>query len=152
MSAQANIVAYDGAATPVQHTFVPASNGRTALADEFAAFWREVTASVPTEAQGTVETYVRKLKSGTYRVTLAVSIPVMESIGAQNAAGYTAPPKVAYVNTMQVVGYFSPRSTLADRQLVRQLVRNILDNTITSTTVSGAGVAYESFGALIVPS
>ncbi len=152
MSAQANIVAFDGAATPASHTFVPARNSFPAGLEEDIAFWREAVSTLPTIAQGSVTTKLKRLKSGVYRVSLTVAIPVMESISGQNAAGYTAAPKVAYTNTMVATGYFHERSTIAERRLVRQMLTNVLGNVSTSVDASTTGVASELFDSLITAS
>jgi hypothetical protein len=83
------------------------------------------------------------LKSGTIREELRVEVPVMESVSGQNAAGYTASPKVAYVNSIAMVGYFDPRATPAERRLIRQMLVNIGNNITTSVAAATAGIASE---------
>jgi len=92
------------------------------------------------------------MKSGVYRVAISVTVPVMESIAGQNAAGYTAAPKVAYINTIQVIGYFHERSTIAERRLVRQLASNILGSIATSVAPVTTGPMPELIDQLIIPS
>ncbi len=149
MSAIANIVAFDGASTPVSHTFYPISVVREG--DEVTATWREQNSAVPVYAQGVVTMKIKRLPSGTYRVSQRVELPVMESISGQNAAGYTAAPKVAYVDTMESVGYFSERSTITGHRTVRQLGINILGNISTSVTPATSGPAPELFDLLVAP-
>jgi len=152
MSAQANIVAFDGAATPATHTFVPIAALADPKSGDLTAAWRESLASVPAYAQISVKTTERKLKSGVYRVALIVEVPVMEAVGAQNAAGYTAAPKVAYINTMQFVGFFHERSTIAERRLARQLAINIAGSVSTSVAPVATGVVPELVDQLITAS
>ena len=106
MSAQANIVIFDGAATPVSHTFIPLGSSVDPILGKVAA-WREVLASVPLYANASLQTTIKRLKSGIQRHELRFQVPVMESISGQNAAGYTAAPKVAYVNVGGAVFYFN---------------------------------------------
>lgn len=151
MSAQANIVAFDGAATPVSHTFVPA-NSIAGNDGELLASWREALSTVPTYAQISVKTSQKRLKSGVYRVATTVEVPVMEAVNGQNAAGYTAAPKVAYTNTFQLVGFFHERSTVAERRLVRQLALNIGGSIATSVAPVTTGAVPELVDQLITAS
>jgi len=141
MSAQANIVAFDGAATPVSHTLVPVRNSEVNGVTQ--AEWRENITTIPVKANVRVSTTMQTLKNGIIRVMTRCEVPVMEAVSGQNAAGYTAAPKVAYVNTVDVVGYFSERSTAAERKLARQLAVNIAGNISTTVTPSTAGVVKE---------
>lgn len=142
MSAQTNIVAFDGASTPVSHTLLPISSAR-AEDGSLEASWREGLVSLPLAAQIRCATRQRKLKSGLTQVSLTVTVPVMESVSGVNAAGYTAAPKVAYENTMVINGYFSERASIAERRLVRQLALNIAGGIATSVTPVATGPAAE---------
>lgn len=145
----ANIIAFDGAATPVAHTLTPISVTREK--EKVTATWRENTASVPTYAQVTTTMSVERLKSGVYRVESRTVVPVMESVSGQNAAGYTAAPKVAYENTFVSVGYFHERSDIAGRRLVRQLGVNIANGVSTSVAAVTTGPMPELFDLLVSP-
>jgi len=157
MSQQSNIVAFDGATTPVSHTFVPVGNrsellpGKKAVR-EFLAEWREAVLALPLAAQATVRTSSRKLPSGVHRVALIVSVPTMEAVNGQNSAGYTAAPKVAFDDTIHIVGYFDPRSTIESRRRVRQLSANILNGVSTSVAPVTTGVAAELLDQIITAS
>lgn len=149
MSAIANIVVYDGAPTPVSHTLLPISITRENGSVE--AVWRENLASVPINGQVSITMKLTKLKSGVYRAFQRVSVPVMESVSGQNAAGYTASPKVAYVNTVDTVGFFHERSDTAGRRLVRQLSINVQGNISTSVAAATTGPLPELFDILVSP-
>lgn len=148
MSAQANIIAYDGAATPTLHTLVPVGTSREKT-EGSRAEWRENILTLPKEAQVSVMTQIQMLKSGVERVALTVKVPVMEAVSGQNAAGYTAAPKVAFEDTIVVVGYFSSRSAAANRRLVRQLAANIFNGISTSVTPVTTGPSAEAFDSSI---
>jgi len=149
MSAIANLVAFDGQSTPVSHTFVAASVAR--LGSDVIASYKEATAGVPEEAQGKVTIKLSKLGSGVNRTSVRVELPVMESISGVNSAGYTAAPKVAYVDTVEVVGYYHPRSVIAGRRGVRQLAVNIMNNVTTTVAAATSGPVPELFDTLITP-
>lgn len=148
MAQQANITVFDGAATPVTHTLI--GEGIERLDDgTVKATWKESLAGVPDYAQIRVTMTKRRLKNGVFRVTCRGEVPVMEAISGQNSSGYTAPPKVAYTDTVDVVGYFHERSVLTGRRLVRQLVINVMGNVSTSVAPATAGHAPDLFDQLI---
>lgn len=149
MSNIANITAFDGASTPVVHTFVAASVAR--VGKESTASYKEASGTVPDEAQGRVIIKQTKLGSGVNRTSVRVELPVMESVSGVNSAGYTAAPKVAYVDTVEVIGYYSPRSTVAGRRTARQLALNIAGNISTSVVAASTGPVPELFDTLITP-
>lgn len=149
MATIANLVAFDGAATPVSHTFVPVSVTREN--GTVSALWREQTASLPVYAQATVLAKSQRLPSGVYRVSIRVEVPVMEAVTNQNAAGYTAAPKVAYVNTVENVSYFHERSTITERRLARMLIVNLGNNVTTTVAAATAGMLPDAVDALVMP-
>jgi hypothetical protein len=149
MSAIANLVVYDGAATPVSHTLIPISVTRKE--NEVTAEWREVLASVPAYAQVRASAKLSLLKSGVWKTEFKVVVPVMEAILNQNAAGYTAAPKVAYEDTEVFVSYAHPRSTVTDRRLARQMAVNIAGGVTTSVAAVTTGPFPELFDQLIMP-
>lgn len=150
MSAIANLVAFDGASTPVSHTFIPVEitrDGNTVT----ASYVEGSQPSVPTYALTRVFVKRAKLGSGVVKTTVRVEVPVMEAILNQNAAGYTAAPKVAYVDTVEMTGYFHERSVANGRRLARQLLVNIMGNVVTSVAASTGGPAAELVDQLIMP-
>lgn len=150
MANQANITVFDGAATPVSHTLIPA--GVTREKDTITAQWRESLNNVPVYAQVTCTMRITRLKSGVYKTESKVEVPVMESISGQNAAGYTAAPKVAYVNTVSTTGFFHERSDANGRRLVRQMAVNIGGNISTSVVPATSGPLADLFDLLVAPS
>lgn len=150
MSSIADIIAFDGASTPVSHTLKAISVTRDK--GIITAEWREMKSGVPVYAQVRASAKMQRNTSGVWRCELRTVVPVMESISGQNAAGYTAAPKVAYENTLVVTGYFHERSDDAGRRLVRQLASNILGSVTTSLTPVTTGPMPELFDQLIAVS
>lgn len=147
MSSIANITVYDGASTPVSHTLTATSVSR--LQDgSVLAEWRENATGVPVDASVHLTQKLSKLKSGVYKVEQRLEVPVMESVSGQNAAGYTAAPKVAYINTVVTTGFFHERSDAEGRRLVLQMSNNLLNNISTSVAAATSGPAPELFGTL----
>lgn len=149
MSAIANITVFDGQATPVSHTFVAESVSRDK--NTVTATYKEAVIGVPDYAQGRITVKRTNLGSGVKRTSVRVEMPVMESVSGVNAAGYTAAPKVAYVDTMEAVGLFHERSLIAGRRSVRQLVANLLGNITTSIFPTALGPVPEAMDQLIMP-
>jgi len=154
MSAFANITVFDGAGTPAVHTLtaveinrVPGSNKNSKV----VALWRELLPTVPTEAQITAQVELERLPSGTFIERTITQVPVMEAISGQNAAGYTAAPKVAFVDKRVTEQFSAPRSTVASRRLLRQLDINIQGNISTTVTPATTGPFPELFDLQATP-
>ena len=82
MAAQANITVFDGASTPVSHTFIGEEVAR--LVDgSVIAKWKETSLTLPDYACNRITMTKRKLKNGVTRVSIDVEVPVMEAINAQ---------------------------------------------------------------------
>lgn len=150
MGQQSNLAVFDGAATPVLHTLLPVDN--KVLADGTRlAVWRENLITLPTEAQVRAELRQRELPSGVTETRFRVVFPVMESIGGQNAAGYTAAPKVAYVDSDEYVKYSHRRSTPTSRKISKQALMNAMNNIATTVTPVSAGTISEAFVDQFMP-
>lgn len=152
MSNIANIVVFDGAVPPVAHTLVPVDVSRDPKTGAIEALWREQVASLPTYAQVTARARLMKNKrSGIWNVDFRVEVPVMESVNGGNSAGYTAAPKVAYVDTTGLYGHYHERGSIAGRRLSRQIAVNVGGNISTSVAAATAGVVPELFDTLVMP-
>lgn len=150
MSQQANIVAFDGFGTPATHTFVGEGLHREADGTQVAEY-KESLPGIPDYAQMRVRLTKRKLKSGVFRVATRVEVPVMEAVNAQNSSGYTAAPKVAYVDTIEIVGFHHQRSTVTGRRLARQLAINIANGVTTSVAPVTTHAVAELVDQLLFP-
>lgn len=142
MSTQAAITVFDGAATPVSHTLQPIENKILPDGTQYA-LWREQLATLPVEAQISVEMRKRKLASGVVETRTRTNVPVMEAIAGQNAAGYTAAPKVAYVDSRESVTFQHPRCTSTSKNICYQISRNLANNVSTTVAAIAAGPEYE---------
>lgn len=145
----AAITVFDGATTPVSHTLGALSVTREK--NKVIAHWREQLGSLPTEAQVRASLTSEILPSGVTRVDLKVVVPVMESISGQNAAGYTAAPKVAYEDTFILTSFQHSRSTIAGRRLARQMLVNIAGNVSTSVAAALTGPVADAFDNQAMP-
>jgi hypothetical protein len=150
MAAIANITVYDGAATPVAHTLNAISV--TALPDGgVLAYYRESLASTPAYANISLSLKMQTLKNGVIRCEALLEVPVMESVSGQNAQGYTAAPKVAYVDRFSAVEHCSQRSTVTDRRIAKQMITNLMNNISTSVAAATSGPVPDLFDSLVAP-
>lgn len=149
MSAIGTMSVYDGQATPVAHNLLAESVSRDGTT--VTATYKESLTGVPDYAQITMVVKRQKLGSGINRVSTRVSIPVMESVSGVNAAGYTAAPKVAYTDTVEIIGFFHERSLISGRRSARQLALNAAGSIGTSVTPITIGPVPELFDQLIAP-
>lgn len=130
MGAMTNILVKDDTATPVEFTLKPVS-------DTPVPFWRTAVSGTPLEGQIRLYASEETLKDGSIKVSVKLEVPVMETLGASGtAAGYVAPPKVAYVNRSWHTFNFDKRSTQADRANTLRLAVGIMQGA-TSSTATG---------------
>lgn len=149
MAGIADLVAYDGEAAPLAHTFKPIfvrnENGKQ------VALYREAVSGVPLEAQPTYQLSQEVLKSGVHKFVARVTLPVMESVSGNNAAGYTAPPKVAYTVTGEFTLFAPIRSTPLQRRNIRHLAFNVLYGSVAANGPNVSGPAADLFDNGISP-
>jgi hypothetical protein len=130
MSAMTNLLVKDDAATPKEWTFVP-------ITDTPNPLWRSNDSTLPLEAQLRLTEETELLKSGDYKVTAKLELPVLETLGASGTAlGYVAPPKVAYVVTGILTVFVPRRCTSLDRANILKLLVGIAQGA-SSTTATG---------------
>lgn len=131
MPAMTNILVKDDAATPKEWTFLPITDA------DGVPIWRTSDAAVALEGQPRLSASCVKVKSGDFKVTVKLEIPVMETLGASGtSAGYVAPQKVAHVLTGIFTTFVSKRSTKADRANLLRMLVGILQGA-SSTTATG---------------
>jgi len=141
MPSMTNMLVKDDAATPIEFTLLP-------ISDNPDAFYRANVAGTPLEGQVRFTLRAEKLKSGSFKLTAKLEVPVMETLGASGtSAGYVAPPKVAYVTTAIFTMFADRRSTPADRMNTLKMAVGLLQGA-SATTATGilsqasAGAAF----------
>lgn len=147
MGAMANLLVKDDAASPVELTFVP-------VTDTPNPFWRTATANVPFEGQHRFNVSEEKLKDGNYKRTSKLEVSIMETLGASGtSAGYVAPPKVAYTETLIVTHFSNRRATTADRSNALKMLVGILQgaSATTATGVLNQASAGSAFAGSVLP-
>jgi hypothetical protein len=129
MPAMTNLLVKDDG-TPTEFTLVP-------VTDTPFPFWRASVANVPVDGQIRLTLSQERVKSGDYKVTVKLEVPVLETLGASGtSAGYVAPPAVAYTNVAFVTLFCPARSTTADRANLLRMIIGIVQGA-SSTTNTG---------------
>lgn len=130
MSGMTNMLVKDDATAPTELTFQPVTDTPT-------PFYRASISGVPFEGQPRAWFSEELVKSGAYKRTIKVEVPVMETLGASGtSAGYVAPPKVAYVDTIIITMFADARSTIADRANCLKIGSGFIQGA-SSTTATG---------------
>jgi hypothetical protein len=148
MAAMGNLLVKDDAASPVEYTFKPVTD------KDGSPYYRTSIAGVPLEGQMRFRLTEEQLKDGNWKRTAKLEVPVMETLGASGtSAGYVAPPKVAYVETMIFTHFSNRRSTVADRANSLKLAVGILQgaSATTATGVLNQASAGQAFTSSILP-
>lgn len=121
MSAIAAITIADGKATPENHTFNPIESG-------VASMYRTGVSTLPLIGQEVIRVTQKKVNPQVQSVVVALDLPALETATGENSEGYTAAPKVAYVNRCTLTFMLPVRGTAAQRTDLRTLVKNLLAN------------------------
>jgi hypothetical protein len=75
----------------------------------------------------------------------------METVTNQNAAGYTAAPKLAFTDKNVWTSFQHPRSTITSRRLARMLLTNMSNNVTTTVAAAVTGFFSELVDAQVSP-
>jgi hypothetical protein len=131
MAIMTNLLVKDDAATPKEWTLVP-------VTDTPVPFYRAQDTGIPIEGQPRLYLSTEKLKSGAYKISAKLEVPVMETLGASGtSSGYVASPKVAFVNTAIFTSFADKRSTNADRANLTRMMIGLLQGAGATT---GGGI------------
>jgi hypothetical protein len=146
MGAMTNLLVKDDG-TPTEFTLTP-------ITDTPFPFWRAAVANVPVDCQPRLTFSIEKVKSGDYKATAKLEVPVMETLGASGtSAGYVAPPAMAYVTTAIFTMFCSMRSTIADRANTLRMMAGLLQGA-SSTTNTGTlanNAAADAWKSSVLP-
>lgn len=124
------LVKDDTVTTPVEYTLQP-------VTDTPHPVWRASVAGVPIDGQIRFSLADEKVKSGAYKMTAKLEVPVMETLGASGTAtGYVAPPKVAHVVSCIFTMFSDRRATTQNRADALKMAIGMLQGA-SSTTATG---------------
>jgi hypothetical protein len=158
MAQMTNILVKDDAATPKEWTLEP-------ITDTPVPFWRANDAGIPLAGQPRLTCSTEQLKSGDWKITAKLEVPIMETLGASgSSSGYVAPPAVAYTMTNINTTFAPARSTVADRANILKMMAGALQGASAATNTgilanNAAGDAWKNstlpitllFTKLVVP-
>jgi hypothetical protein len=137
MSAIANVVINDGAASPVAHTFSPVSivGDLAKLADRsggIAIGFPVITQSIRSPGNGL----------RTYKVMMKVSVPTLDVVAGSTTAGTIAAPSLAFTCLANVEFVLPERSSLSERKNILAYVRNYLATSVAASAVQDLEPLY----------
>jgi len=147
MPAMTDLLVKDDAASPVEYTLKPVTDTPNPL-------WRASVSGTPLDGQIRLTEMVDELKNGSYKVSVKLEVPVMETLGASGtAAGYVAPPKVAYVTTAIFSMFVDKRSTSQNRSDCLKMIVGLLQgaSSTTATGVLNQASAGSAFANSVLP-
>lgn len=138
-----SITINDGSGTPVAYTFTPI--GR----DANGVFWWEQTTPAPANKLGAVRIgykQTRELASANQltassKVSYTLWVPTLETV-ANNSAGITPPPTVAYKEIGRAEFTLAERSLAAERKNTRVFVQNLMAHAMTVANIDNLEPAY----------
>jgi len=146
MGAMTNLLVKDDG-TPTEFTLTP-------ITDTPNPFWRAAVANVPVNGQPRATFSLETLKSGDYKASLKLEVPVMETLGASGtSAGYVAPPAVAYTNVLWITAVCSARSTIADRANLLRMGAGLVQgaSSVTNTGTLANNAAADAWKNSVLP-
>lgn len=140
------LVKDDTVTTPIEFTLKPVSDN--------PPLWRAGNAGVPIDGQVKLGLAVERLKNQSYKTTMKLEVPVLETLGASGtSAGYVAPPKVAYVTTAILTMFSDPRSTTQNRADCLKMILGAAQgaSATTATGVLNQASAGNAFVNSVLP-
>jgi len=136
MAAIGNIAIVDGEPTPVTHTFIPVSSAGD-------PFYRESIAGLALIGQPTITLSLKQDRgTGLNKLRVVMALPALEVVTGNNAAGYSAAPKVGYVNKVNIDMILPSRGTAQQRKDLRLLVSNLLLNSQVIDAIENLNIPY----------
>lgn len=121
MSDISTITIADGKGTPENHVYQPINSGNDSL-------FRTATSTLPLIGQELITAKIKKVNPNVNSVVVGIELPALETATDANSSGYTAAPKVAYVNRVTMTFMLPTRGTAAQRTDLRTLAKNLLAN------------------------
>lgn len=134
MSDITTITIADGKGTPLNHVYQPLTSGMD------MSFRTE--SGQPLIGEETVSVRIKKVNPQVNSVVVSLELPALETATDANASGYTAAPKVAYVNRVTMTFMLPVRGVAAQRTDLRVLAKNLLANAHVVDAVDNLRPAY----------
>lgn len=141
MTAIANIVINDGAATPVAHTFAPAKAvaDYAQLEDRAAGIYigyNKLTIGL-TRPTGPAQQATRNLK-----LSVKIETPKMEVVSNGTVSGIAPAPTVSYRPVVELLATFPERCSLQDRKDLQAFIKNVLSNAFITNAFENYELPY----------
>lgn len=139
MSALANVVISDGAASPVSHTFKPVN-----IDAQDVAHFNDVVSGIPL-GFGRLSVSLKvpnaslspgsNSKSTVYRARMKIEIPTMEVTSAATGSGIQPAPTVSHTTMFNGEFVLPSRGTLQERKDILAYAKNLLSHALATSVV-----------------
>lgn len=130
MTAFADLTINDGQATPVAHTF------KARRIDGIVAKYQDISGGIAIGyPQVTLSSREPVGSPGNFKVTVKMTLPVLETVSGTSYAGIVAAPTLAYNVTFTGEFILPSRSTLAVRKDILAYVKNLMNNAVITALV-----------------
>lgn len=140
MTAFTSITLSDGQATPVAHTFTARRIDPTGVAK-----WQDISSGIavgfPTVTASLREP-IRGSKLPSYKATLKITVPVLETVSNSTYSGITPAPTKAYDCVANVELILPERSVLQDRKNLRAYLANALAQADLKSLIEDLNMVY----------
>jgi hypothetical protein len=145
LMAASNIVLADAQATPVNHTFVPIGP------DKDGVFWFEDSSQATPNGYWRISVQLKRpavAQAGqsstgrTFRATVGLHEPVLETLGTNTVTGIPPAPTVAYVSRGFTEYVLPERASLQNRKDLRKMMANLLAETQMTALVESLAMPY----------
>lgn len=137
MAAVGNIVINDGQGTPVAHTFSP-----TQVTSEVVTYHDRSGGIVLGYPELTLGQKVPTNVGGSYKQSLRISVPTLETVTGSTGEGFAPKPTLAYKERAFVEVYHDPRSSLQERKNLNAYLKNGLAAAAWTTLVENYEMPY----------
>lgn len=128
MTAFAALTLADGQATPVNHTFAKKKTGDGSDANSIMSWWEDRVTGVQL-GFNKISQMMRfpgttKGASRSNKVSVKISVPVMEVVGNSTVSGIAPAPTVAYTNLATIEVVLPERASIASRADMYAFIKN----------------------------
>lgn len=142
MATQANLLVKDDTNTSITLYPVSSDLGGKGMA------WRSNISGVPIDGQIRLTVTRTRLAKGGFKVTEKLEVPKMETLLTSSASGYTAAPKVAYVDTRITSTFSTGRTVNSDLANLTRMGIHISTGA-SSTAATEVDCAAGASGAML---
>lgn len=139
MSAQANIVINDGAATPVAHTFAP-KGARSKVDGKDVAVWRDQSPAYAAGYLSLTEQHTPVNTNGMEKFRYVIDVPTLEA--PAGGGSFVPPPTKAFSTVATIEVWVNTRASAAEIANIVAYVKNFTANAYFAAAINNREAAW----------